>query len=58
MSLRCEIEGCDKEPYFNYADAKRPRFCSAHKLQGMVWVLPAHQANGVASLAAVYMLTQ
>ncbi len=36
VSKRCESEGCDIHANFGHAHGERPRFCSAHKLPGMV----------------------
>jgi len=37
-SKRCEIEGCQKQPAFNTDGETKARFCSAHKVGGMIGV--------------------
>ena len=34
--LKCEFEGCEKMPSFNFLGTTMSRFCRAHKLEGMI----------------------
>jgi hypothetical protein len=36
LSKKCEHEGCNTQPIFNIEESKSARFCSEHKLEGMV----------------------
>mmetsp|Transcript_5042 Transcript_5042/g.7463 ORF Transcript_5042/g.7463 Transcript_5042/m.7463 type:complete len:91 (+) Transcript_5042:3-275(+) len=45
-SQRCKHEGCNKNPSFNFEDEKGRRFCTLHKLNGMVDVSCRNKRSG------------
>ena len=39
MDKTCQYENCKKRPNFNFENEKKAKFCSIHKLNGMINVI-------------------